>query len=91
MTRLSLAIISPTYRVRQSLARLLAWLQLWWQRGRERRRLPELSEHQLRDIGLASAIIAPFVAAERRRELPAAHELARQQVWVEIAKPPWRW
>jgi len=51
MTRARLAIPAPDWRT-PPMNRLARWLHCRWQRGRQRRHLSELSDHQLRDLGL---------------------------------------
>jgi len=52
----------PADRARQWLAGLGNWLQLCVQRGRQRKALAELSDHQLRDIGLRREQISAEIA-----------------------------
>ena len=67
MTESNLRAITATLWPRISFARRGGWLYLCWQRHRQRRALEDLSDHQLRDIGLT-----------------------REQVRIEILRPPWR-
>ena len=67
MTLSHMLAIVPGDRARQWLTGFGSRLQLCVERERQRKALAELSDHQLRDIGLR-----------------------REQIWAEIAKPPWR-
>jgi uncharacterized protein YjiS (DUF1127 family) len=52
MTQSNPRAITATLWPRMSLMHLGAWLNLCWQRHRQRRALEGLSDHQLRDVGL---------------------------------------